>query len=135
MQSADKVHCLEEFIKEKEAGTTLAFVGDGINDAPVLAVADIGIAMGAMGSDAAIEAADIVLMDDKPSKIVKAVRIAKRTVGIARQNTVLSIAVKIAVLILAAFGLASMWMAVFADVGVLVIAVINACRALKTEKA
>ncbi|MCR4594196.1 MAG: cadmium-translocating P-type ATPase [Clostridiales bacterium] len=132
---ADKVHCLEEFIKEKEAGTTLAFVGDGINDAPVLAVADIGIAMGAMGSDAAIEAADIVLMDDKPSKIVKAVRIAKRTVGIARQNTVLSIAVKIAVLILAAFGLASMWMAVFADVGVLVIAVINACRALKTEKA
>ena len=129
----DKVTSLQTYLANKDEKSTLVFVGDGINDAPVLASADIGIAMGAMGSDAAIEAADIVVMDDKPSKIVKAIRIAKRTVAIARQNTVLSIAVKIAVLLLAVFGIANMWMAVFADVGVLLIAVLNAGRALKTN--
>ncbi len=130
----DKVSCLQDYLNEKTNGNTLAFVGDGINDAPVLASADIGIAMGAMGSDAAIEAADVVIMDDKPSKIVTAIRIAKRTVSIAHQNTILSISVKVAVLILALFGIASMWMAVFADVGVLVLAVLNATRALNTKK-
>ena len=126
----DKVNIVEKLLQEKGDDKTLAFVGDGINDAPVLARADVGIAMGGLGSDAAIEAADVVLMDDKPSKIPLAIRIARRTLGIARQNVCFAIGVKIAVLLLATFGLATMWMAVFADVGVTVLAVFNAMRAL-----
>ena len=126
---ADKVQKVEELLADKSG--TLAFVGDGINDAPVLARADIGIAMGALGSDAAIEAADVVLMDDKPSKVALAVRIARRTLSIARENTWFAIGVKLLVLLLAAFGIATMWMAVFADVGVTVLAVLNAMRALR----
>ena len=129
---ADKVSAVEKLIAEKPAGTTLAFVGDGINDAPVLARADVGIAMGGLGSDAAIEAADVVLMDDKPSKVAAAIRIARHTLKIANENVWFAIAVKVAVLILAGFGLATMWMAVFADVGVTVLAVLNAMRTLKT---
>jgi Zn2+/Cd2+-exporting ATPase len=128
---ADKVAHVERLLGEKAAGATLAFVGDGINDAPVLARADVGIAMGALGSDAAIEAADVVLMDDKPSKIATAIAIARRTVGIARQNVWFAIGVKVLVLVLAGFGLATMWMAVFADVGVTVLAVLNAMRTLR----
>lgn len=126
----DKVDQVEKLIQEKEDGQQLAFVGDGINDAPVLARADVGIAMGAMGSDAAIEAADVVLMDDKPSKIARAIRIARRTLSIARQNIFVAIAIKIVILALAAVGLAPMWLAVFGDVGVLILCVINASRAL-----
>ena len=127
----DKVSHLEQLIDYKPTGKTLAFVGDGINDAPVLARADVGIAMGGLGSDAAIEAADVVLMDDKPSKIALAISLARRTIRIARENVIFAIAVKIAVLILAALGFATMWMAVFADVGVTVLAVLNAMRALR----
>lgn len=130
---ADKVSHMERLLTEKPAGKTLAFVGDGINDAPVLARADVGIAMGALGSDAAIEAADVVLMDDKPSKIANAVQIARKTLSIAMQNVVFAIGVKVLVLLLAAVGLATMWMAVFADVGVMVLAVLNAMRALRIE--
>lgn len=128
---ADKVAHVERLLREKAAGTSLAFIGDGINDAPVLARADIGIAMGGLGSDAAIEAADVVLMDDQPSKIALAVRIARRTIGIARQNIWFAIGIKVAVLLLATAGLGTLWMAVFADVGVTVLAVLNAMRALR----
>ncbi len=128
---ADKVTAVEKLIAEKPAGTTLAFVGDGINDAPVLARADVGIAMGGLGSDAAIEAADVVLMDDKPSKVATAIRIARHTLKIADENVWFAISVKVAVLILAGFGLATMWMAVFADVGVSVIAILNSMRTLR----
>lgn len=129
----DKVSHMERLIKEKPAGSTLAFVGDGINDAPVLKRADVGIAMGAFGSDAAIEAADVVLMDDKPSKVATAISIARRTIGIAHQNVWFAIGVKVAILLLATVGLGTMWMAVFADVGVTVLAVLNAMRALKVK--
>ena len=128
---ADKLGILEQLLDKKKNNTTLAFVGDGINDAPALARADVGVAMGALGSDAAIEAADVVLMDDKPSKIVTAIHIARRTLGIARQNVWFAICVKVLVLLLAAVGLATMWMAVFADVGVMVLAVLNAMRTLR----
>ncbi|MDO5435114.1 MAG: heavy metal translocating P-type ATPase [Clostridia bacterium] len=126
-----KVEIVEQLLSEKSGNESLIFAGDGINDAPVLARADIGLAMGALGSEAAIEAADIVLMDDKPSKIAEAVRIARRTVSIARQNIIFAIAVKLAVLVLAGFGMAPMGLAVFADVGVTVLAVLNASRALR----
>lgn len=131
---ADKVEKVEGLLREKSGKGKLAFVGDGINDAPVLSRADIGIAMGALGSDAAIEAADIVLMDDKPSKIAKAMEISKRTLRIVRQNIVFALGVKLLVLVLTPFGLSNMWEAVFADVGVTVIAIINASRALQVGK-
>jgi len=133
---ADKVTYVDELLNSKTSNlnSQLAFVGDGINDAPVLARADVGIAMGGLGSDAAIEAADVVLMDDKPSKIALAIRIARRTLRIAKQNVWFAIGVKVAVLVLAAFGVATMWMAVFADVGVTVLAVLNAMRALKVSE-
>ena len=130
---ADKVAHVERLISEKTEGKSLAFVGDGINDAPVLKRADVGIAMGGLGSDAAIEAADVVLMDDKPSKISTAVGIARRTILIARENVVFAIGVKVAVLLLATVGLGNMWMAVFADVGVTVLAVLNAMRTLSKK--
>ena len=133
LMPADKVAYVERLLNEKTANGTLAFVGDGINDAPVLARADIGIAMGALGSDAAIEAADVVLMDDKPSKIAKAISISRRTIGIARENAVFAIGIKVAVLALSTVGVATMGMAVFADVGVMVLAVLNATRALRVK--
>ncbi len=128
---ADKVKHLEQLLATKQAGRSLAFVGDGINDAPVLKRADIGIAMGGLGSDAAIEAADVVLMDDKPTKIATAISISRCTIHIARQNVWFAIGVKAAILILATVGLGTMWLAVFADVGVTVLAVLNAMRALR----
>ncbi len=131
---ADKVARVATLHSHKPLGTTLAFVGDGINDAPVLARADVGIAMGALGSDAAIEAADVVLMDDKPSKVATAVRIARHTLAIAHENIGFAIGTKVLVLVLAAFGLAGMYMAVFADVGVTVLAVLNAMRALHVDR-
>ena len=130
---ADKVSRVEELLK-KETGK-LAFVGDGINDAPVLTRADIGIAMGGLGSDAAIEAADVVLMDDQPSKIAVAIGIARKTVGIVHQNIVFALAVKAVVLVMGALGKAPMWLAVFADVGVAFIAILNAMRCLNVKKA
>lgn len=130
---ADKVEKVETLLKSMSEGRKLAFVGDGINDAPVLTRADIGIAMGSMGSDAAIEAADVVLMDDNPAKIASVVKIARKTLKIVKQNIVFALAVKALVLILGAAGMANMWEAVFADVGVSVIAILNAMRALKTE--
>lgn len=130
---ADKVSGVEQLLQNRKEGASLVFVGDGINDAPVLARADIGVAMGAMGSDAAIEAADVVLMDDQPSKIAKAVRISRSTLAIAKQNIVFAIAVKVGILILAAFGLAPMWLAVFGDTGVLILCVLNSMRALKVR--
>ena len=130
---ADKVDHVEQLLGEKQGRGTLAFVGDGINDAPVLSRADIGIAMGALGSDAAIEAADVVLMDDKPSKIADAIRISRKTRRIVQQNIVFALGVKLLVLVLGACGVASMWAAVFADVGVSVLAILNAMRALRVE--
>ena len=131
---ADKVEKVEELLSSKAAGSALVFVGDGINDAPVLSRADIGIAMGAMGSDAAIEAADIVLMDDDPAKVALAIRISRKTLRIVRENIIFALGVKAAVLILGALGFATMWAAVFADVGVSVIAILNAMRCLRAAK-
>lgn len=130
----DKVGFMEKFLKEKNEKESLAFVGDGINDAPVLRGADIGIAMGALGSDAAIEAADVVLMDDNPKKIAVAIRVAKKCIAIVKQNILFALGVKIAVLILGALGIANMWLAIFADVGVMVICVLNAVRCLRVGK-
>ena len=128
-----KVEKVEELLKEKSEKGKLAFVGDGINDAPVLALADIGIAMGGLGADSAIEAADIVIMTDEPSKIVKAIKLSKKTMRIVKENIIFAISIKVAVLILAAFGISTMWEAVFADVGVSVIAIINALRILRVK--
>ena len=130
----DKVAQVEKLLDEKGEKEKLAFVGDGINDAPVLSRADIGIAMGALGSDAAIEAADIVLMDDDPLKISKAIRISRKCLRIVYENIYFAIGVKVVCLILGALGIANMWAAIFADVGVMIIAVLNAIRALNVKK-
>ena len=130
----DKVTLLEKITQQKNGNEKVLFVGDGINDAPVLSLADVGIAMGAMGSDAAIEAADVVLMDDDPLKIGKAIRISKKCVSIVHQNIYFAIGIKVIVLILGALGLANMWMGIFADTGVLIMAVMNAMRALFVKK-
>ena len=130
----DKVSKVEELLDRKTEKEKLAFVGDGINDAPVLSRADIGIAMGAMGSDAAIEAADIVLMDDDPLKIATAIHIARKCMHIVYENIYFAIGIKLICLLLGALGIANMWMAIFADVGVMVIAVVNAIRALFVKK-
>ena len=131
---ADKVSEVEELLKKNTGKGKLAFVGDGINDAPVLSRADIGIAMGAMGSDAAIEAADIVLMDDDPLKIAKAIRISRKCLRIVYENIWFAIGIKLICLVLGAIGIANMWLAIFADVGVMIIAVLNAIRALFVKK-
>ena len=129
----DKVDKVEELLAQQAADKKLAFVGDGINDAPVLARADIGVAMGGVGSDAAIEAADVVLMKDDPSALADAIRIAKKTMNIFKQNIIFSLVVKISVLILAVFNMTNMWVGVFADVGVTLLAVINSMRALRMK--
>ena len=131
---ADKVGKVEELLQSEGRKEKLAFVGDGINDAPVLGRADIGIAMGAMGSDAAIEAADVVLMDDDPMKIAKAIRISQKCLRIVYENIVFALGIKLICLVLGAMGIANMWLAIFADVGVMVIAVLNAIRALNTKR-
>ena len=128
---ADKVAKVEQLLSEKPEGTTLIFTGDGINDAPVLSRADIGIAMGGLGSDAAIEAADVVIMDDDPAKIAEGLRISRKCMGIVRANIVFAIGIKLLCLILGALGFANMWLAIFAEVGVLILCVINAARALR----
>ena len=128
-----KVARLEKIMSGAGPGEKVAFVGDGINDAPVLTRADVGIAMGALGSDAAIEAADVVLMDDDPMKISKAIRISRKCLGIVWQNIIFALGVKGACLILGAFGIAGMWLAIFADVGVMVLAVLNAIRAMRVH--
>ena len=129
----DKVSKVEELLRIKSEKDKLAFVGDGINDAPVLTRADIGIAMGAMGSDAAIEAADIVLMDDEPMQIEKAIKISRKCIGIVYQNIVFALLIKFACLGLGAVGIANMWFAIFADVGVMILAILNAIRALRVK--
>ena len=129
----DKVAQVEQLLGDQRGKAKLAFVGDGINDAPVLSRADIGIAMGAMGADAAIEAADVVLMDDDPMKIAKAIRISRKCIGIVYQNIVFALFIKFACLALGAIGVADMWAAIFADVGVMVLAVLNAIRALRVK--
>ena len=129
----DKVEKVENLLEEKDKSAKLVFVGDGINDAPVLARADVGVAMGGLGSDAAIEAADIVIMSDEPSGLNKIIALAKRTISIANQNIVFAIGIKVLVLILTAFGISGMWAAVFADVGVTIIAVINSMRNLSKK--
>ena len=129
----DKVAQVERLLGQEAEGRKLAFVGDGINDAPVLTRADVGIAMGALGSDAAIEAADVVLMDDRPSNIARAISVARKSMGIVRENIVFALGVKFAVLVLAAVGLANMWLAVFADVGVAVLAILNAMRCMRVK--
>ena len=129
-----KVTLVEKFLKESGKNETLAFAGDGINDAPVLSRADIGIAMGALGSDAAIEAADIVLMDDNPLKIAKGIKIAKKCLRIVRENIIFAIGVKLLCLLLGAVGIANMWLAIFADVGVAVICILNAVRCLMVKR-
>ena len=129
-----KVEKVEELLKEKSSTGKLAFVGDGINDAPVLAISDIGIAMGGLGSDSAIEAADVVIMTDEPSKIIDAIKLSKKTMRIVKENIIFAIAVKVAVLVLAAFGISTMWQAVFADVGVSILAILNALRILHVKK-
>ena len=131
---ADKVDIVEELIKSKSSKGKLVFVGDGINDAPVLARADVGVAMGALGSDAAIEAADMVIMNDQPSKLAQMMSISKKTMTIVKEIIIFALGVKAAVLVLSALGLVGMWAAVFADVGVSMIAIINALRCLSTEK-
>ena len=130
----DKVELTEQLLEESRDNKKLIFVGDGINDAPVLARADIGIAMGGLGSDAAIEAADIVIMNDQPSKIATAMKISRKTLKIVKQNIVFAIGIKVAVLVLAAMGMATMWAAVFADVGVAFLAILNAMRAMKVPE-
>lgn len=130
----EKLEKVENLLKEKEKSGKLIFIGDGINDAPALSLSDIGIAMGAIGQEAAIEAADIVIMTDEPSKIIDAIEISKKTMKIVRENIVFAIFVKILVLILSGMGLTNMWLAVFADVGVSIIAILNALRVMKVRK-